>query len=190
MKIILASASPRRGRLLLKLVEKFTVIPAHIDEKIRKNETFARACVRLAREKTRAIAKKNPSSLVIGADTVAYLGKRNFRKTDDARAAREILLLLSGKTHTVATGVAVILPDGQEIAYCERAHVKMKVLSHRALGGYLKTGEWKGRAGSYDVSGKGKRLIARVQGEKETVVGLPLKKLKSILRENALRRQR
>ena len=184
MGLILASASPRRGRLLQRLVRCFSVKPANINEKMRKSETFARACVRLAGEKARAVAGKNPSSVVIGADTIAYLGKRNFRKTDDVRTARRILLALSGKTHTVATGVAVIFPDGREIAYCEKARVKMKKLEGKLLESYLRTGEWKGRAGSYDVSGKGKRLVARVIGEKETVVGLPLRKLRRILRNN------
>jgi len=184
MKTILASASPRRERLLRRLVRNFTVKPAHINEKMHGNEAFARACVRLARGKARMISRKNPSSVVVGADTAAYLGKRNFRKTDDEKSAREILLVLSGKTHTVATGVAVVFPNGREFAYCERARVKMKKLSTRSLARYLKTGEWKGRAGSYDVSGRGKRLVARVTGEKETVVGLPLKKLRGILRSN------
>jgi len=181
MDIILASASPRRKRLLARVARKFSVAPARIDEKVRRGENFPHACKRLAQEKARAAAAKNPRALVIGADTAAYLGKMNCRKTGSKAAARRILLALSGKTHIVATGVCIVFPDGKEIAYCEKAKVKMRKLEGKLLEGYLKSGEWKGRAGSYDVSGKGKRLVARVAGEKETVVGLPLRKLKLIL---------
>jgi septum formation protein len=181
MAIILASASPRRKRLLGKIAKTFRVVIAKTDERMKKGESFTRACVRLAREKARAVAAKNPSAVVIGADTVAYLGKRNFRKTEDAGKARGILRTLSGKTHTVATGVAVILPGSREIAYCEKARVGMMRLSPLVIEKYLKSGEWRGRAGSYDVSGKGRALVAQVDGEIETVVGLPLKKLKMLL---------
>jgi len=183
MQTILASASPRRERLLARVARKFTVAPAHINESIRRGESFAHACKRLAREKARAAAAKNPQAVVIGADTVAYLGRMNCRKTDDVKKARSILLSLSGKTHTVATGVCVFFPDGSEVAYVEMARVKMKLLTPALLEWYMKTGEWKGRAGSYDVGGKGARLVAGVKGEKETVVGLPLKKLALILQK-------
>ena len=188
MQIILASASPRRERLLARAVRKFSVVPAHIDERIRRGETFSRACVRLARGKARAVARSRKGAVVVGVDTVAYLGRMNCRKTDSETAARKILLLLSGKMHVVATGVCVIFPDGREIAYCEKARVKMKRLTPVLLDWYMKTGEWKGRAGSYDVSGKGARLVEKIAGEKETVVGLPLERLRLILRKERKRK--
>lgn len=182
-EIRLASASPRRKKLMSRLCRSFGIAPAHVDETIRKGESFAHACKRLARAKARAVAEKHPGAIIIGADTAAYLGKRNFRKTGNARAARSILLALSGKTHTVATGVCVVFPGGKEIAYCEKARVRMRKLDGKLLEWYMKTGEWKGRAGSYDVSDKGARLVAGVKGEKETVVGLPLRRLRLILRK-------
>ena len=181
--IVLASASPRRKRLLKRVVRTFSVAPARIDERIRRGEPFSRACVRLAREKARAVARKRPCAIVIGVDTVAYLGSMNCRKTGSAAQARKILRALSGRAHVVATGVCVIFPGGREVAYCEKVEVKMKKIMPQMLEWYMKGGEWKGRAGSYDVSGKGARLVASVKGERETVTGLPLLKLKLILKK-------
>lgn len=182
METILASASPRRKRLLAKLVRKFSVVPAEINERLLPREPYSRACVRLAEKKAAAVAAKRQSATVIGVDTIAYRGKKIFRKTGSEGKARAILRFLSGKTHTVATGVCIVFPSGKRVKYCEKAAVKMKKLADARLGKYLKSGEWKGRAGSYDISGKGSALIARVKGEKETVAGLPLRKLRKILR--------
>ncbi|MCX6772643.1 MAG: Maf family protein [Candidatus Micrarchaeota archaeon] len=179
MKLILASASPRRERLLKKLVKRFSVKAAHIDETIHAGEPFSRACVRLAEKKARKVFDKQ--SVVIGADTIAYFRKKNFRKTSDARKAESILLFLRGKTHYVITGVCVTFPSGKQVKYSVKAAVKMKNFSNSELVSYLKSGEWKGRAGCYDISGKGAKLVQSVKGEKETVVGLPIKKLKNIL---------
>ena len=183
MQLILASSSPRRKRLLARVVRGFSVKPASVNEKLERTESFAAACVRLAEAKARAVARKHPGAAVIGADTIAYRGEKIYRKTASARTARRILQELSGKTHYAITGVAVVFPGGKCVKYSVRAAVKMKKLTPRALEWYMESGEWKGRAGSYDVSGKGKRLVAGVRGEKETVVGLPLKKLKLVLRQ-------
>jgi septum formation protein len=181
MHIILASGSPRRKRLLGKIVRAFTVCPADVNERLKRGEGFARACVRLADEKARAVARMRPGALAIGADTIAYRGKRIYRKTKSARLARRILMELSGKTHYVVTGVAVLRPGGKCVKYFVKAAVKMKKLTPKMLEGYMKSKEWEGRAGSYDVSGKGRKLVASVQGEKETVIGLPIRKLRKVL---------
>ena len=179
MEIVLASASQRRERLLKRIVKKFSVRVAKIDESIHAGESFSRACVRLAEMKARHVA--DGKSVVIGADTIAYLVRKNFRKTNDGKKARGVLLFLRGKTHYVITGVAVLFPSGKIVKYSVKARVKMKEFTDDKLESYLKYGEWRGRAGCYDVSGKGRRLVASVRGEKETVVGLPLKRLKLIL---------
>ena len=183
MHLILASGSPRRKRLLRKIVRAFAVQPANINERLARGESFSRACMRIAEAKARSVARKRPSAVVIGADTIAYRGKKIYRKTDSERTAHAILLELSGKTHYVITGVAIVRPGGKCVKYAVRAEVLMKKLTPKLLEWYMDSGEWKGRAGSYDVSGKGKRLVARVTGEKETVVGLPMKKLKLLLKK-------
>jgi septum formation protein len=182
MRLVLASASPRRKRLLLKITKKFSVEPANASERIGGQEGFPAAAKRLALKKALEVAKRNPGAVVVGADTVAYLGRRNFRKTEKLARARETLAFLSGKAHYVVTGVAVVFPGRKKPAnYCVKAVVRMKKIEGRALCAYLKSGEWKGRAGCYDVSGKGRALVASVRGEKETVVGLPLAKLRRLL---------
>ena len=183
MHLMLASASPRRKRLLRKIVRTFTVCPSDASERLKRGESFSRACVRLAEAKARAVARKRPGATVIGADTIAYRGKKIYRKTDSFRAARAILLELSGKTHYVTTGVAVLCPGGKCVKYSVRAKVRIKKLTPALLEWYMKSGEWKGRAGSYDVSGKGKKLVGKTTGERETVVGLPLKRLRLVLRK-------
>ena len=183
MDIILASASPRRELLLARLVRRFTAMPSHVSEKILRGESFSRACVRLAEAKARAAAAKRQGAAVIGADTIAYRGERIYRKTGSAAQARRILRELSGKAHYVITGVCIIFPSGKCVKYFVRAKVLMQKLTPALLEWYIESGEWKGRAGSYDVSGKGKRLAMKITGEKETVVGLPLKRLRLVLRQ-------
>lgn len=181
MEIVLASNSPRRRRLLKRIAGKFEVVPADCSEKLVAGESFAKAAVRLAEKKARVVARRHPKAIVVGADTIAYIGRKVCRKTDDVEAARGILRSLSGKTHTVVTGVCVAYPDGKLVKYSVKATVRMKRLEGKLLECYLRTGEWKGRTGCYDVSGKGRRLVAAVKGEKETVVGLPLRKLRRII---------
>ncbi len=181
MKIVLASASPRRKRLMERIAGKCSARAAKIDERIHPGEEFPSAAVRLALMKARAVAGRVKNAVVIGADTIAYRGRRTYRKTDDAKAAGRILRELSGKTHAVVTGVAVLFSGGKCVNYTVKASVRMKKLDSKTIDGYLKTGEWKGRAGCYDVSGLGRKLVARVKGEKETVVGLPIKRLRMLI---------
>ncbi len=181
MNVVLASSSPRRKRLLGRLVGGFSVKTADIEEHVGRDEGFARAAVRLA--ETKARAAWNGRALVIGADTIAYRGKKMFRKTESAGVARRILTALRGNTHGVVTGVALVFPDGRCVKYAAKARVKMRNWERGEIEGYLRGGEWRGRAGCYDVSGEGEGLVESILGEKETVVGLPLVKLGKILSE-------
>lgn len=183
MRIVLASSSPRRKWLLKEVAPEFSARAAKVSERIAPGEPFPSAAIRLAEKKARAVAKKETGAVVVGADTIAYRGKEMFRKTGSERAARKVLLGLSGKTHFVVTGVAVLFPGGREVKYAVKAAVKMRRLDEKQLASYLKSGEWAGRAGCYDVSGKGRELVAGVKGEKETVVGLPLKRLGMLLKK-------
>lgn len=182
MRIVLASSSPRRKRLLSRVVRDFSVREADVSERIRPGERLDSAAVRLAAKKAWAVAAREKGAMVVGADTIAYRGKEIFRKTGNESAARRALSSLSGKTHFVVTGVAVIFPDGKAAKYSVKASVRMKNLDGSLLEWYLKTGEWRGRAGCYDVSGRGRRLVESVRGEKETVVGFPLRRLRRILK--------
>jgi len=174
----------RRKRILRRLVADFSVAPANVDERLRRGESFRAACVRLADVKARKAAEKRPNALVVGADTIAYLEKKNCRKTKSRRVAASILRTLSGKWHSVLTGVAIVFPSGKAVKYSVLSRVKMKRLDAGKIAGYLKTDDWRGRAGSYDASGKhAKMVIEKIVGERENVVGLPVRRLRKILED-------
>lgn len=183
MNVILASESARRKYLLRKICRRFRVIPAKTKETVGKNENPAEAAERLARLKAFKVASKHKDSLVVAADTIAYFGKKIFGKTQTIKKAKTTLSFLSGKVHRVSTGVAIVFPSGKAISYTVTAKVKMKKLGEELIKRYIQSGEWKDRAGCYDISGLGKCLIEKVWGEREAVVGLPLKRLKIILSE-------
>lgn len=181
MQIVLASSSERRKRLLTSLGVRFLVEKTSAKEAIYSGESFPSAAMRLAEKKASVAAKKRKNSLIIAADTIAYFGKTAFRKAKSRKEAQKTLAFLSGKKHFVVTGVCVIFPGGKKVKYCEKAQVKMKKLGKKEIEAYLDSNEWKERAGCYDISGKGKGLVEKIIGEKETVIGLPLLRLKKIL---------
>ena len=123
MKILLASSSERRRRLLRRIVRKFSVKEARINERMLPGESFSSAAVRLAELKARKVASREKDAVVIGADTIAYRGKRIYRKTGSKKSARRILAELSGKTHYAVTGVAVLFPDGRMEKYAVKKPV-------------------------------------------------------------------
>lgn len=184
MKVILASSSPSRKKLLSQIIKNFEIKPANIKEKIMHNENFVSACKRLAYDKARSIHYKNPQSIVIGADTIAYRGKKMYEKTDNEKTAIKNLMELSGKTHTVATGVAVLFPNGKKIIYHAKAKLKMKKMKESQIKKYIKSGKWKGKAGSYDISDESREFFSEIRGEKSAVIGLPLRRLKKILKKS------
>ncbi|MCX8197065.1 MAG: Maf family nucleotide pyrophosphatase [Candidatus Micrarchaeota archaeon] len=182
MRVILASRSARRKRLLKKLFKKFLVVPADIDEKIKNCENPIQAAKRLAFLKAKKVAKKYKSAIVIGADTVVYVGKKIYGKAKTKQEARKMLIELSRRAHDVATGVAIFYPGKKAKVFVSKAKVKLNFANDKLLEEYLRTNEWKGRAGCYDISGAARNFAALVSGEKETVIGLPLRKLRTFLK--------
>jgi septum formation protein len=186
---ILASSSNRRKKLLKKILKKFKVIEPNIDEKIKNKSNLINEAKRLAIKKAEKIAKKY-NGYVLSADTIAFFGKKIFSKTYNKITAKKTLKYLSGKTHNVITAIAIFKNKKLDRCFVEKAKVKMKKLSKKQIEKYLLTQEWKGRAGCYDLSGKGKKLIKKVDGEIETVIGLPLKKIKKYLLKEGLIKKR
>ncbi|HEX3473098.1 MAG TPA: Maf family protein [Silvibacterium sp.] len=179
--LVLASASPRRRELLTQAGFSFTIAPASIAEDIRPGESPIAYVIRLAREKAEAVyaqhlKHENDSDplIVLGADTtvVAPNGEILGKPADAADAAR-MLRLLSGATHQVITGVAVIAPDSVETA-AEVTHVTMLTLSEPEIADYIATGEPADKAGAYAIQGRAARWIPRIHGCYFNVVGLPL----------------
>jgi septum formation protein len=173
---VLASASPQRRAILERLGVAFTVRPSHTSELDRGDPG---ALVREnALRKARAVRRADVREAVLGCDTLVALDGVIYGKPRDERAAREMLLSLSGSTHEVFSGLALLLGDGRsEIG--QRTAVTRTAVTFRRLGNglldwYLDRGEWRGRAGGYAIQGAGAALVRAVEGDYENVVGLPL----------------
>jgi septum formation protein len=185
MKLILASASERRAEILRDAGIPFTVVSAAVDETPLRGETASDMVQRLAAAKCELVAARAVGpAIVIGADTVVMvdghiLGKP--RTTDDAR---HMLERISGRIHSVVTGVALIrLPDAERRSLIDTTHVHFAKLSHDDITRYLATGEPFDKAGAYAIQGRGGRFIPRVEGCYFNVVGLPLARLHQSLME-------
>ena len=177
---MLASSSPQRRAILERLGVPFTVRAARVRELARGEP--ARVAAANAVRKARAAAGAGGGEVVIGCDTIVSLAGAIHGKPAGARAARATLQKLSGATHEVVSGLAVLV-EGQERTAVARTAVTFRALDERLLDWYLATGEWRGRAGAYAIQGAGAALVRAVHGDYENVVGLPLATLLDIYPE-------
>lgn len=173
MNIVLASASPRRRELLERAGVTFTVKVSDADEHIEPETPPHEAVTFLARQKAQAVSRTCPDDLVIGADTVVVYGGEILGKPADAADAVRMLQMLSGKTHTVYTGVCLMRGDKAE-TFCEQTQVTFYPLTQREIGDYVATGEPMDKAGAYGIQGRGCTLVQRIDGDYFNVVGLPV----------------
>jgi septum formation protein len=181
MRLILASASPRRLALLAQLgVVPDAVLPADIDETPLKRELPIPYARRIAAAKAAAIAE--PGALILAADTVVAAGRRILPKAETETEARAALSLLSGRRHRVHSAVTLIDADGKARHRLASAIVAFKPLSEAELAAYLASGEWQGKAGGYAIQGRAEALIRRLSGSWSNVVGLPLYETRALLR--------
>jgi septum formation protein len=186
--LVLASASPRRSELLTQAGFSFQVYPAHIPEDPLEGEDPLTYVTRLAREKAEAVFRElnakngltgsagvdGKSSLaVLGADTTVTLDNHILGKPEDAADAARMLRLLSGRTHRVITGVALVTAEGAEVA-AEATVVRFMALSDEEIAVYVATGEPMDKAGAYAIQGRAARWIPGIEGCYFNVVGLPL----------------
>jgi septum formation protein len=182
LRVILASASPRRHDLLDLIGIKHEVIPASIDESVRGRESPAKHAERLAREKASIVAGRDPKAVAIGADTIVLIDRKILGKPANAVDAGSMLSLLSGREHTVVTAVAVA--RGKKIASAvEKVAVTFRELSDDEIDAYIATGEPMDKAGAYGIQGYGATIVERIEGDYFAVMGLPLVKLVSLLKE-------
>jgi septum formation protein len=187
--LLLASESPRRRDLLAQIgVAPDAVTPARIDETPSPRETPAAHAARLAAGKARAAlmaAKDEARALVLAADTVVGVGRRVLPKAEDEATARACLDVLSGRSHRVFTGVALIVAaSGAETSIGERlveTRVKIARLDEAAIDAYLASGEWRGKAGGYAIQGLFARHVVSIIGSYSNVVGLPLYETSNLL---------
>lgn len=181
MELILASRSPRRKELLGRLGWPFTVEVADTPE-LEKAETPEFLVAENARRKAAALAEKHPDALVLGSDTVVELDGEVIGKPRDMAHARETLRKLSGRTHRVLTAIALLNRSGNfELCWTELTRVTFKPLSDGDIEQYLSLVPVLDKAGAYGIQEHGEMLAAKVEGELENVIGLPLAKLEKEL---------
>jgi septum formation protein len=191
--LILASASPRRRELLTQAGYRFQVEASSVAESRRPGEDAIRFATRLAREKAEEVFARHQSSAevvtVLGADTVVVCDGEVMGKPVDAFEAARMLLLLSGRTHQVVTGVAVVWASGSAEVAAELTQVTMRTLLPEEVSDYVAGGEPMDKAGAYAIQGYAGRWIPRISGCYFNVVGLPLALVASLL-EGAQQRRK
>ena len=200
--LVLASASPRRSELLTQAGYRFRVHPAHISEDPLTGADPIAYVTRLAREKAEAVyleltreltasdsqelSRDSESGLaVLGADTTVTLDNMILGKPADAADAARMLRLLSGRTHRVMTGVAVVTAESVEVA-AEVTAVRFLTLSDAEIADYVASGEPMDKAGAYAIQGRAARWIPRIEGCYFNVVGLPLALVSAMLEATGL----
>jgi len=175
--LVLASASPRRRELLAQAGFTFEVQPADIDEALLPGEDAIAYVTRLAREKAEAVfagrATSDPQLTVLGADTTVCVDRQILGKPESPGDAARMLRLLSGRTHRVVTGVALVSASHTQVA-AEVTAVQFVSLSEEEIAAYIATGEPNDKAGAYAIQGRAARWIPRIEGCYFNVVGLPI----------------
>jgi septum formation protein len=184
--LVLASSSPRRRELLTQAGFAFQVHPANLPEDPDPSEDPIAYVTRLAREKAEAVFREiaaqspAPPQVVLGADTTVVLDNQILGKPESEADAVRMLRLLSGRTHRVITGVAVVTPEHTEIA-AEVTAVQFLTLSDEEIEAYIATGEPMDKAGAYAIQGRAARWIPRVVGCYFNVMGLPIALVSTLL---------
>ncbi len=181
-RLILASASPRRADLLRELGLRFRVVPSEAPE-VHHEQLTARELSQLnAYRKARAVAKRIPDALVLGADTLVYCGTRLFGKPASLDDAERMISQLQGRKHQVVTGVCLIhLRRFRQKIFAETTEVTFRPLDRRQIRYYLKAIHPLDKAGAYAIQVKGDLIVESVAGSYSNVVGLPVERLKKEL---------
>ncbi len=172
-KLILASGSPRRAEILASVGWEFTKHVPDIDESERDGELPEDYVVRLAREKSEAVAVNYPDEIVLGADTTVVINGELLGKPDDLSDAYRMLKMLSGNWHEVLTGVAVVI-NGKTRSDIQRTRVKFAPMSDAEIAFLAERGDPLDKAGAYAVQAQAALFIEGIEGDYWNVVGLPV----------------
>ncbi len=200
-RLVLASASPRRRMLLAQIGVPYDVTESRVDEmRTALDETPEGHVMEAASRKALDVALRIGHGIVLGADTIVYLDGEILGKPHSAREARAMLGYLSGRSHTVYTGIALARAQDQRLKHhdgrsardamasvgFEATQVTMRNLKRREIAAYVDTGEPMDKAGAYAIQGRGAVLVSGIKGCYFNVVGLPLAKLTGMLAELGL----
>jgi len=186
-KLILASGSPRRAEILNSVGWDFTKDVADIDETEFDGETPENYVQRLAKEKAEAIAEKYETALVLGADTTVVIDEKIIGKPADIEDAKRMLKMLSGNTHEVLTGVAVVKKNENQsktIVGIQTTSVKFAEMSDAEINFLAENGEPLDKAGAYAVHAQAALFIEKIEGDYWNVVGLPINLVYELIKKN------
>jgi septum formation protein len=177
--LILASASPRRAELLRQLKRDFRIVPSDALEIFDEQLSPFEVCQLNAHRKARVVAKKHPDALVLGADTLVFVGEEIMGKPADTAAAERMLTRLQGKTHQVVTGISLIhLRAHRERLLAASTDVTFHPLDAGQIREYLAAVNPLDKAGAYAIQERGELIVAAISGSYSNVVGLPLEPLR------------
>lgn len=178
--IILASKSPRRRELMHYITADFTAAGSDVDETLPEGISPSDAVLYLS--KIKAEPYRNDNDIVIGADTVVSIDGKILGKPTDKEHAKQMLRSLSGREHSVFTGITIIKGSMEKLFYAE-TRVKFFDLSEKEISDYIETGEPMDKAGAYGIQGFGSLLVEKIDGDYFNVVGLPVSILNKVLKE-------
>jgi septum formation protein len=176
VKVVLASASPRRHELLKELVEAFEIVIPQVDELLYLRPSPAETVVETSRAKGDWVAERRPDALVIAADTIVVRDQDILGKPTGQAHARAMLRSLSGREHQVMTGVCLRWPGGAESFY-DATSVRFRELTDEEIAAYVETGEPMDKAGSYAIQQGAAGFVEGYDGSLSNVIGLPLEEL-------------
>jgi len=179
--LVLASASPRRRELIARLGLPYEVQTSNADESVCRLLRPEELVIELARRKAEAVAATRPDDLVLGVDTIVVLDGRVLGKPRDEADARRMLHLLSGKSHEVRSGFALIFRD-KVYTECVTTTVRFAQLTDAEIEEYVKSGEPGDKAGAYGIQGRGGLFVSGIVGDYYNVVGFPLNAIYNALK--------
>jgi septum formation protein len=188
MRVILASKSPRRKRLLRELGLAFKVVPSHADESVIEEDNPVELVRKLAMLKAASVAKgmKREHAVIIGADTIVLVDNEILGKPANRKQAKEMLDKLSGREHKVYTGICVInTKTGNVYSDTQKTRVRFRKLNQREISSYASSDSVMDWAGAYAIQSF-PTIIGSTDGSLTNVIGLPIEKLMPLLRENGV----
>ena len=182
VKVILASASPRRQGLLQKGGLDFEVVVSPAEEIHDASIPLTELCEQNAELKAVAVASEHRDAMVIGADTLVWLDGEPLGKPGDMAEARAMLRKLSGRAHTVCTGVCVVFPGGGTRRFHDLTEVRFRILDDEAIEAYFRKANPLDKAGAYGIQESGELIVEGINGNFDNVMGVPVAKVLEALR--------
>lgn len=181
-RFIVASASPRRREILENAGYTFEIIPSDADETVEEGVSPEETVCELSRRKALSVLSANPDAVVFGCDTVVALDGQILGKPENDEDAKRMLRTLSGRRHTVSTGVCIA--DGNNVkTFFNTTEVEFYPLSEETVESYVSTGECSDKAGAYGIQGYGRVLVKEISGDYFSVMGLPVSQTARVLRD-------